>query len=143
MEGEMKIYLEEVEADIPVTIIKLVGDIDASCFKEVIKAGQDAYNNGTRNLILDLSQVGFTSSSGLVALHSIALIMRGEDTPNLEEGWNAMHAAAEYAEGTTNYERHFKLLNPTPRVRQTLQKTGFDHAFEIFDNREIALASFN
>ena len=37
---------------------------------------------GTRQLVIDLSNVSFLSSSGLVALHSAALVMRGDEPPS-------------------------------------------------------------
>jgi anti-anti-sigma regulatory factor len=138
----MDIFVEKIEQDVPVTMIKLVGDLDASSYRDVIAAGRQAFHDATRNILLDLSEVGFMSSSGLVALHSLALIMRGEQSPDTEHGWSAMHAVADYVEDTQGFERHFKLLNPTARVMQTLEKTGFDHTFEVFSDQNTALASF-
>jgi len=138
----MEIFVEKIEQEAAVTVIKLVGDLDASCYRDVITAGRQEYLDGTINLLLDLKEVGFMSSSGLVALHSLALIMRGETSPDPEQGWNAMHAVADYVEDNSGFERHFKLLNPSPRVMQTLEKTGFDHTFEVFTDRISALASF-
>jgi anti-anti-sigma regulatory factor len=139
----MQISMERLSNDPPVTLIRLQGDLDASSYRQVIAAGQTLYNSGGRYLLLDLSEVEFMSSSGLVALHSIALIFRGEKTPDLEQGWSAMHAVADYVEGTSVTEKYFKLLNPTTRVMQTLEKTGFNQTFEIFTDREQALASFS
>jgi anti-anti-sigma regulatory factor len=139
----MDIYYEEGNTSVPVTVVRLVGDVDAACYREVIKAGQKVFNSGARNLLLDLSEVSFMSSSGLIALHSLALIMRGERYPNLDQDHHAMHSVADTVEENTGFERHFKLLNPTLRVRQILEKTGFDHTFEIFTDREAALAAFS
>lgn len=138
----MDIAVENVQQPFPVTIMKLVGDLDASSFKSVISNGEKLFQTGTRNLVLDLSGLDFMSSSGLVAIHSLALIMRGEQPSNLEEGWSAMHAVADFVEDTTTKERNFKLLSPTPRVMQTLEKMGFDQSLEIFSNREEAIESF-
>ena len=98
---------------------------------------------GTRDLILDLSQVGFMSSSGIVTLHSLALIMRGDQPPDLEQGWSALHEAADFVESSQEFERHFKLVNPTARVRKTLVTTGFDGIFQVFENIPDAIASVN
>lgn len=139
----MEIISEELVHARPVTVLRLKGDLDASSFKNVIAAGRQAYNNGARGLLLDLSGVGFMSSSGLVALHSLALIMRGETTPNLDEGWSAMHAVAEYVDSSSGPEANFKLLKPGPRIQQTLSKTGFSQTFAVFDDEAAALASFS
>ena len=125
-----------------VTILKLAGELDASNYRQVIAAVQAATAAGAKDPLLDLSDVNFLSSSGLVALHSIALLMRGEQLPDMEQGWGAINAVADFTEHSTSPERHFKLLNPQPRVLKTLAKAGFDRTLEVFDNREAALAAF-
>jgi hypothetical protein len=51
-------------------------------------------------ILLDLSSASFVSSSGLVAIHSIALLLHGEQPPDLEQGgrpftlWNVGWAPA-------------------------------------------------
>ncbi len=36
-----------------------------------------------------MAEIQFMSGSGLVALHSIALLLRGEELPDPEYGWEA------------------------------------------------------
>ena len=138
----MKITSETVQAAVPVTIMKLEGELDASCYLDVIAAAKDLYDAGTRNLLLDMSDVSFMASSGLVALHSIVLLLRGEELPNLDDGWGAMHALAHDAEDSAGYETHCKILNPHPRVAKTLNLTGFDGFVQVLTDRETAVASF-
>ena len=138
----MDITIEHVPEKPGLALLKLSGDLDANSFRQVIAAGRNLYASGSRDLLLDLSGVSFMSSSGIVALHSLALIMRGEQSPDLEQGWNAMHAVSDYVDESTGFERHFKLLSPSARVRHTLDTTGFDHTFEVFDETEAALHSF-
>jgi len=142
----MEIYQEhaqsKIQNGIPVTVIKLVGDLDGSNFKQVIAKVESACATGTRDLLLDLGEVNFMSSSGLVALHNIALLMRKEQLPDLSEGWSTINAIDDYVNSAGGLEKHFRLLNPQPRVAKTLQQVGFDHVFEIFTNREVALAAF-
>jgi anti-anti-sigma factor len=142
-EEKMEISVENILSNPPIVVMQLTGDLDATCYRQVINAGQKAYNDGGRRMLLDLSGVEFMSSSGLVALHSIALIMRGEKTPDLEQGWSTMHAIADYVEDASMMEKNFKLLNPTAKVMQTLEKMGFNQTFEIFFERELALESFS
>ncbi len=73
----MEIIREVVSGPPPVTILRLTGDLDASSYQDLINSGRNAYKDGARNLVLDFEKVGFMSSSGLVALHSLAVIMRG------------------------------------------------------------------
>ena len=80
------------------------------------------------------------SSSGLVALHSIALLMRGEDTPDPEHGWEAFRTLDRDRDG--GVQRHVKLLNPQPQVDRSLEITGLKGFFEIHTDLDTAVASF-
>ncbi|NJN44748.1 MAG: hypothetical protein HC806_08540 [Anaerolineae bacterium] len=82
------------------------------------------------------------SSAGLVALHSIAMLLRGEKSPSAEEGWSVFHAIGRERDSGAGKQKHLKLLNPQPRILSNLQKSGMDMLFEIFDDRDAALASF-
>jgi len=136
----MRLEVEFTKGKVPVTILSLQGDLDASNFESVIARANDLYNEGTRHLLLDLSDLRFMSSSGLVAMHSIALLMRGADPHDLQEGWNAFHAIdRDRQRGTQPY---VKILNPQPKVASTLKMTGLDQFFEIYQDRQTAIASF-
>lgn len=139
----MNISVEQIEADVPVTIMNLQGELDASCYLDVIASAQKLYQAGTRNLLLDLSDMPFMASSGLVSLHSVALIMRGEQPPDPEAGWGAFHAIADELERSAGFEAHCKLVNPQPRVVKTLETTGFNKLLAVFTDRQTALASFS
>jgi len=54
------------------------------------------------------------SSSGLVALHSIAVMLRGEKPPDLGSGWGTFRAVDR--DKDLGLQPHFKLLNPQPDV---------------------------
>lgn len=136
----MEINVETSQGETPVTILSLQGELDASNFEAVIAKVQELYNSGTRRLLLDLSGLQFMSSSGLVALHSIILLMRGEQPHDMETGWNVFHAIDQGRERQPMTQ--VKLLNPQPKITSTLQKTGMDHFFEIFTDRKAALESY-
>lgn len=138
----MKTEVIEVQANQPITILKLVGELDASCYMDIISQVHSLYRGGCRNLLLDLSEMSFMASSGLVALHSIALIMRGEEPPDASAGWQTMQAMTADFSDTATHEPHCKLLAPQPRVVKTLKMTGFEHIFEQFTDRETAVNSF-
>lgn len=138
----MNITVEQVQGKVPVTIMQLQGELDASCYMDVIEKAKELYTAGTRDLLLDLSEMPFMSSSGLVSLHNIAMLMRGEEPPDPEAGWGAMHSMADTVEGASGYETHCKLLNPHPRVEKTLAITGFNNIFEILTDRAQAIDTF-
>ena len=67
----MNMTVDHAQGPAPVTILGLDGDLDASNFKEVIVKAQELYSAGTEYLLIDMSDVPFMSSAGLVALHSV------------------------------------------------------------------------
>jgi anti-anti-sigma regulatory factor len=128
--------------DSPGTVIlSLNGELDASNYLDVIEKVRQLYKGGARQLVIDLSDVKFLSSSGLVSLHSAALIMRGDEPPNPELGWSAFHAIA--SDVDRGFETCCKLVNPQGRVRKTLEMTGFNTFLEIYDDVDAAVGSFN
>ena len=138
----MEITFDQAQGSVPVTVMRLEGELDASSYQAVIESGKEAYDSGARDLLLDMSDLSFMSSSGLVALHSLVLLMRGEEPDDPEAGWSALHVIAEEVESGAQPEAHLKLLNPQPRVDKTLEITGFKKLFEIHTDREEAIASF-
>jgi anti-anti-sigma regulatory factor len=135
----MEIRIESDPGRPEAGIISLEGELDASNFTELIATGQSLIEKGVRYLLLDLSQLRFMSSSGLVALHSLARIYRGEAPYDSEAGWATLRAMGEAVSG--GLDEHIKLIHPQERILQTLQKTGMDRVFEIFPDSQAALAS--
>jgi anti-anti-sigma regulatory factor len=123
-----------------VTVLALAGDLDASNYLQLIQRVDELYKAGTRGLVFDLSNVEFVSSSGIVALHSMALIMQGQRPPNPEDGWGAIRAI-ERGAGDKARES-LKLVNPQPRVAATLAKVGLSDGLEIYPSVDAALAAF-
>lgn len=121
-------------------ILELNGELDASNYLDVIDRVRQVYAGGARQLVLDLSNLSFLSSSGLVALHSAALIMRDEEPPDPALGWNTFHSVA--ADVGQGFETCCKLVNPQGRVKKTLEMTGFNTFLEVFDSTDEAVRSF-
>jgi anti-anti-sigma regulatory factor len=137
----MKLTINEVQSNVSVTILGLDGELDASNFQEVILTAQNIISESQRHLMLDMSALKFISSSGIIALHSIVLLMRGEAPPDLEYGWEAFRSI-DRSQGTTKHP-FVKLIRPQPKVARTLEVTGLMPFFEIFDDVASALASFS
>ncbi len=122
-----------------VAVLGMAGDLDATSYLQAIAQAEGAYKGGARTLLLDLSNTDFVSSSGLVAIHSIALLMQGQKPPDPEQGWAAIRSMG-YGQGA-DARRSLKLVNPQPRVTATLSKVGFGDAFEVYPTVDAALAS--
>lgn len=139
----MEITIENLGGGAPLSVMQLVGELDASNYQDVIAQFQQLYRQGTRRLLLDLSGVTFLSSAGLVALHSIALMLRGESPPDLDAGWGVFHDMSNDLDVHSGPEANFKLLGPQPRVLRALEMSGFSRRLPIFEDRDAALHSFS
>jgi anti-anti-sigma regulatory factor len=131
----MEISISIEQAKEPVAVMRLKGSLDASNFLEVVTKAQEIYQNPARDLIIDLSEVPFISSAGLVAIHKIALLYSGVPQ-GVEENTrpDATH--------NSSARRHVKLLSPPLVVDQILETTGLKLFFKVFTDLDSALKSF-
>jgi anti-anti-sigma regulatory factor len=136
----MTITTDQAQGKVPVTILGIQGDLDASNYLDVIAKAKEAYDAGARYILIDMSDMPFMASSGLVALHSVAMLLRGEEPPDPEYGWAAFRAVDR--DRDSGLQRHVKLLNPQSQVDQVLEMTGLKESFEIHTDLETAIASF-
>ena len=137
----MEIGTYPIADPVPVQVMSLSGELDASNYLDVIERVRQLYEGGTRQLVIDLSNVSFLSSSGLVALHSAALVMRGDEPPSPDLGWSAFHAIASDVE-QEGFETCCTLVNPQSRVRKSLEMTGFSAFLHIYDDVDAAGQAF-
>lgn len=100
-----------------VAVVDIAGRIDAARAPELETALEDLLSKGHRNLILDMAEVDFVSSSGL----RVMLTAR---------------KSAQKAGGDLSIAR------PSQRVKDTLDIAGLDVIFKTFEDREAAIASY-
>lgn len=139
----MNLTVERATARVPVTVLRLEGDLDASNFEALLDRGRELYDEGTRYLLLDMRGVPYMGSSGLVALHGLALLLRGESAPDPDSGWEAHHAIAKSVE--SGMQPNLKVVaaaGPDVAVRRVFQRTGMDRFIEVLDDEPSALAAF-
>lgn len=139
----MNLTVDRADARVPVTILRLEGDLDASNFEALLERGRELYAEGTRHLLLDMRGVPYMGSSGLVALHGLALVLGGEAAPDPESGWEAHHAIARSVE--SGMQPNLKVVaaaGPDNAVRRVFQRTGMDRFIEVLDDEAAALAAF-
>jgi anti-anti-sigma regulatory factor len=115
-----------------IAIMRLEGDINASNFVQVVDKAREIYENPARHLILDLSEVPNITSTGLAAIHKIALLYSG-----VSEG----KAHPDFTH-SSNARKFVKLLSPQPAVDKALEMAGLKLFFKVFDDLESALNSF-
>ncbi len=100
-----------------VTVLSIKGDIDSITFRELIDRADQVMDQGSKNLVLDLSGVNYVSSAGLVALQHIV-------------GRAGTLGGKAVVSGTTK------------RVSEVLSLTGFDKMLNFYPDVAAAKASF-
>jgi anti-anti-sigma factor len=115
------VKVSQAEGNVPVTVFELQDRVNLGNTKELEQAGQDAYENGARDLVIDISKVDSFTSAGIRALLVIYKLFAGD------EG---------------RQSKHVKLVSPTSYVREVLDVSGVSDSIEIYDTLEEAVASF-
>lgn len=136
----MNISISQVQGKVPVTVIKLEGQLDGQTYQDLITKAREAYKAGWHDFLLDMSDLTYISSAGLVALHSVALLAKGEELPDTDEGWSAYRSMGRSKEA--GIQEHMKLLSPRPEVLSVLEMVGFSAVFKIFSDFDEAVKSF-
>jgi len=133
--------VEQVEGHVPVTVVTLDGELDASSYEHVIETVRGIYEAGGRHLLLDLTGLSFISSSGLVALHSSLRLMHGEAPPDPEHGWAAIRAIGDDVEGGAT-QSNILACGTQDAVQKVLDRTGLARLIPSYPDRASALAAF-
>jgi anti-anti-sigma factor len=134
-EEAMEINVSYHQGKEAIAIMQLKGDIDASNFVQVTDKARELYMNPARNLVIDLSEVPSISSTGLAAIHQIALLYSGVPQ-KVQEGANPDFTHS------SNARKFVKLLNPQPDVEKTLETAGLKLFFKVYKDLDTVLASF-
>ena len=130
----MDITITIEKASEEAAVMKLASEVNASNFMEIVDKAGETYKNPARYLIIDLSDVPSISSTGMVALHKIALIYSGVPQ-DVKEGENPNFTHSNEA------RKYVKLVNPQPGVDESLTKAGMKLFFKFFDDVDSALKS--
>jgi anti-anti-sigma factor len=111
--------ISQKEGRVPVTVFQLRDRVNLGNFAELEQTAKDSYENGMRDLVIDLSETPSLTSIGVRALVVIHRMLSG-----------------------TGSARHLKLAGPIPYVREMLQISGVTEYIEIYDTVDEAVASF-
>ena len=136
----MQISFFTQQGNVPVTVMQLTGNIDASTYTDVINNAQQAFDEGSRNLLIDLSNVPYVSSAGLMSLHTIVRIFAGNSVQPKDGGRPSFRAINK--EQDNPIRAHVKLLSPQPEVERVLEMVGLKLFFDIHTDLEVAVNSF-
>jgi anti-anti-sigma regulatory factor len=136
----MNISISQVQGKVPVTVVKVAGQLDGQTYQDLINKAREAYKAGWRDFLVDMSELTYISSAGLVALHSMALLLKGEELPDTDSGWSAYRSMGRSKEA--GMQEHMKLLNPRAEVQSVLDMVGFSAVFQVFTDFDQAVNSF-
>ncbi len=137
----MNISVSQVQGSVPVTVIKIDGRLDGQNYQELITKVQELCNAGACDFLLDLSDLSYVSSSGLVALCSVAVLARGEKLSNAEGEKPALRPLVRPTEAGT--QQHVKLLNPRSEIMHVFDIVGLGTLFDVFTSLDEAVNSFS
>jgi anti-anti-sigma regulatory factor len=136
----MEITISQEQGSAVVSVIGISGHLDGQTYQDLIAKAREVVKAGAQNILLDLSDLTYISSAGLVSLHTIALMTRGEEPPNPEQGWSTLKSMDRTRDG--GLQTHLKLLNPRPEITNVLEMVGFSEFFEVFTDKQKAVDSF-
>src|SRR5512142_3171630 len=122
MDSDLKITSEQIEADIPVTVLHLRGWLDAQSEVQLLETARIAYDNGARYLLIDMSDLDTLTSAGMRALQKVYQVF----TPKEDR----LKVA------------HLKLCNAPPQIYNVLGITGFLQNMPMYESLDTALRSF-
>jgi len=131
--SELNITASQIQGDIPVTILHLSGHLHGDTEHELLDRVRQAHEDGSKYLLLDLSDIEVLTSAGLRAIHNIFNLF----TPQSDVEIIHQHGAEPYK------SPYFKLVCPNPDVYYILNIAGFLQNILIYNNMEDAVNSYN
>ncbi len=132
----MDIMVSQEQGRVPVTVFHIKGDIDANTYEQLENRAERAIAAGTKDMLLDLSEVGYVSSAGVRAINRIFNMLHTDAS-----GAGRAALSKGLRDGTFK-SPHLKLLNPSPAVMEVLSATGMDMFLDIRRNNQEALEAF-
>jgi len=112
------VQVSQVQGSIPVTVFQLQDRVNLGNYKQLEASAKEAYDNGMRDLVIDLSKSDSLTSIGIRALVIIHKML------------------------STENGNHFKLAGVMPPIRDMLEVAGITQFIEMYDTVDEAVASY-
>lgn len=132
----MEIVILTVQARVPVTILRLKGDLDSLSAGYFNSQANEVIDRGAKDVLLDCSEMPFMSSVGVRSLSAIYDWLHPVKTGQERKAVSEAVRAGRY------HAPHLKLLNPTPKVLKVIEMVALDRYLQIFTDEAEALAAF-
>jgi anti-anti-sigma factor len=112
------VQISQVQGRVPVTVFRLQDRINLGNFAELEEAAKEAYDNGSRDLVMDLGQTVSLTSIGIRAIVIVHKMLSKDGG------------------------KHLKIANPMPYIREMLDISGVAQYIEIYNTVDEAVAAF-
>jgi anti-anti-sigma factor len=112
------VQISQAQGRVPVTVFRLQDRVNLGNFAELEDTAKEAYDKGMRDMVMDLGQTVSLTSIGIRALVIIHKMLSADG------------------------QKHFKLANPAPYIREMLDVSGVTQYIEIYNTVDEAVASF-
>jgi anti-anti-sigma factor len=112
------VQISEAQGRVPVTIFRLQDRVNLGNFAELEETARSSYDNGTRDMVMDLSQTVSLTSIGIRAIVIIHKMLSPDGG------------------------KHLKIANPVPYIREMLDVSGVTQFIEVYNTVDEAVASF-
>jgi anti-anti-sigma factor len=115
------VIVSNAQGRVPVTVLEIQGLVNLGNTAELEQAARQAFADGARDMVMDLSKAPQITSAGIrvmILIHNM-LGNNGKDKT-----------------------RHLKLVSPTSHVRDVLDLTGLLDYIDVFPSLDQAVDSF-
>jgi anti-anti-sigma factor len=131
----MEIRVTEQQGRVPVTVFHIEGEMTADTAAAFEAATVQAIQNGTRDLILDLTGVPFIGSFGIRSINKTLVALYQANGSTDDDARRILRTGAKAP--------YLKLFNPNPEVTKVLEASGLDMLLEMHSDLRETIASFS
>ncbi len=131
--SDLTINVSQVESLVPVTVFHLSGHLHGETESQLMDIARQAHETGSKNLLLDLSQLDVLTSAGLRVILNIFKLF----TPKDDRDTIRQHGDEPYK------SPYFKMVCPNPQIYYVLNISGFLQNILIYNDIDEAIQSFS
>ena len=113
------VQISQAQGRVPVTVFQLQDRVNLGNYKELEQIAREAYDQGTRDLVIDLSQTPSLTSIGIRALVAIYKMLMAEAG-----------------------SQHVKLAGASEPIHEMLKIAGITQFIKMYNSVEEAVNSF-
>ncbi|HAV79052.1 MAG TPA: hypothetical protein DCX53_17010 [Anaerolineae bacterium] len=129
---ELTITTSQLQGDVSATILHLQGHLHGPTELELLDRARQEFEDGTRYLLLDMSELEVLSSAGLRAIQNIFKLYTPQDDVEMMR-----------KRGKEPYKSpYLKIVSAKPEIYYVLSITGFLQNIPIYNNLIDATDSF-